>query len=896
MALFLFLSFFLALFTAFLFLSGFFFQTVVEARPTHDGGLSASLQKQCAYDLDEISSLMVSSLSGGDMFEVQWGHLDTVEMPKLHLDGAVLLSWGSPEGKRCQWERHLQERCNSDAYHFKLFKGDHGYELHFFVPKFHLPAHKAASTAEMGPGNWRDTVNNVWGDRNWQITMQTPFSLAVSACEAIKQWAVHKQAFYEFAVSEPKDVKEHLQKEDREAQNDGVKGLVHRNMSLSSFILHGIEIQDSACRHEENVSSMSAGAGMAERTKLVARGIAVHFTPGIAALRQSLTELSNDSDKSELAPWAIPLCLPSDPGANKLYDHRAKWYEFEYQITKAETVLHALHSALIYDTHMKRSKEEHASGTVVVTRSLQIMQDVKKQIDIQVKKYQHTRERLVLLWDDLKGAEDVEDHSDWMDGLEPLHDLDVEGPTSLDEELLGEGFKVLKWIWTVRGMGANVTEVAEAALCVEFCQSWAHAQCWQEECLLLTEEMRCTERYYISQVDGWEKHVRGWEAGAKAVPDPNLSESQQRAVTMSRVVVAGKVVHAWRQASVWRSLHGKAVDLHGDLVSKLQGSVEVAGGNNGQSGGKQQREALSACTHVMLISRPKHPFALELGHEKCILSASGLGASGITRRTSDLNMTVPKKLGPAGSDLELASLGDLGAWGMSVNVTENNKNASCSTSVAITRHNFNKTEYTVNHLPGFSDVYAVHMQAIWGIVLKRYVPLELDDPHWEIVEAVAGTVLYIWRSEIAKAVLHVIVGTLHLKLKEDINEGNALLAGQHGAKYLLGGVRFLYGNPDAKKGESACPFQSPLIVKTFYTHLRMTSQRLPAAQFPVGNPIGAVALCTVAVECALKLVHNGIISIDVWPPTARGTDTLDPASDDEEDGDADNDLRANICM
>ena len=105
----------------------------------------------------------------------------------------------------CQWEKNLPKRCNSPEYEFQVLKGDHKYQLAFFVPKFHLPAHRgecvhthsfnlrpgvgrtdgeqpergwawsnrlAAFTKEMGPGNRRDTIDDAHGDRNWQQTVE----------------------------------------------------------------------------------------------------------------------------------------------------------------------------------------------------------------------------------------------------------------------------------------------------------------------------------------------------------------------------------------------------------------------------------------------------------------------------------------------------------------------------------------------------------------------------------------------------------------------------------------------------------------------------------------------------------------------------------------------------
>ncbi|TEB25274.1 hypothetical protein FA13DRAFT_1899707 [Coprinellus micaceus] len=560
----------------------------------------------------------------------------------------------------CQWEINLPIRCNSPEYDFQVLKGDHGYQLAFFVPKFHLPAHRgpcvhthsfnlrpgvgrtdreqpergwawsnrlAAFTMEMGPGNRPDTIDDANGDRNWQQTVEQAHNLSSRANVACAERNISKQAFREFAggatpkdraewtnmareweadisnenpykndliVSSPDKVKALLQKEDDAALIANVKGIVHRNMSMSSFIMHGVEIGQAQARHEAEVSRLSPGAGSAERTRLFQRGIALHvriknwvavqahFAPGAAALRQGVSPVSNDSNSNsnEVTPWSIALCLPSDPGALDLYDTRAKRYEFIYHISEAETALSDLRGAILFDRHMARSRDEHSlgSGTTLVTRSIQIIQDVRKRISDHVDRYRKARERLVVLWGALSESEldDMNDYEDWAERLEPLKDDDIRGPTALDDEVLGEGFKILTWIWTVRGTGSDPTAVAKAGLWrVEFCRARARAHRWQEECLLLAEEMRRSERYLLHRTGEWDQEASDWAVTLTTPVSADLPTSQIRAIRDTRVTTAGKVAYAHRQAAIWTRLHARAVELHGDYVAQLQSDTEL---------------------------------------------------------------------------------------------------------------------------------------------------------------------------------------------------------------------------------------------------------------------------------------------------------------------------------
>jgi hypothetical protein len=98
----------------------------------------------------------------------------------------------------CQWDRNLPQRCA--IYDKNPFSPGHQYDCTFLVPTFHLPAHVedcqitrsfnltpgvgrtdgeapergwswadrlATSTQEMGPGNRRDTFDDIFGHVNW---------------------------------------------------------------------------------------------------------------------------------------------------------------------------------------------------------------------------------------------------------------------------------------------------------------------------------------------------------------------------------------------------------------------------------------------------------------------------------------------------------------------------------------------------------------------------------------------------------------------------------------------------------------------------------------------------------------------------------------------------------
>ena len=106
----------------------------------------------------------------------------------------------------CQWWKNLATRCRTYAeLKPNAINSNPDLDVEYAVPKFHLPAHVAAcqlqyslnrlpgvgrtdgecperlwstfnglaySTREMGPGSRRDTLDDNFGDHNWQKTTE----------------------------------------------------------------------------------------------------------------------------------------------------------------------------------------------------------------------------------------------------------------------------------------------------------------------------------------------------------------------------------------------------------------------------------------------------------------------------------------------------------------------------------------------------------------------------------------------------------------------------------------------------------------------------------------------------------------------------------------------------
>lgn len=84
-----------------------------------------------------------------------------------------------------------------------------------------------------------------------------------------------------------------------------------------------------------------------------------------------------------------------------------------------------------------------------------------------------------------------------------LNDIDLRGLTA-GEDGSSEGHQTMSWIWTTSdGADALQGEGKQEALRIKWCKARACAHWWQEECLILGEEMRRIAAFYKYQEARW---------------------------------------------------------------------------------------------------------------------------------------------------------------------------------------------------------------------------------------------------------------------------------------------------------------------------------------------------------------------------------------------------------
>ena len=182
------------------------------------------------------------------------------------------------------------------------------------------------------------------------------------------------------------------------------------------------------------------------------------YIPGVNTLR-----VQNDEPESETdATVSLELLLPSAIGNKIPWDKRLGEYEWLFRDAQAHDSLHKLRDSLRLRDYLLKKKKKSSRGVRENTRSQTQIDNAVKKIKTAAIKYRVARIALISLAPIL-GKDD-----NWCSELQVLKDDDIRG---LPIEGLGEGTRILSWIWTSAPISSD--EAAEPqmvdGLKISFC-------------------------------------------------------------------------------------------------------------------------------------------------------------------------------------------------------------------------------------------------------------------------------------------------------------------------------------------------------------------------------------------------------------------------------------------
>ncbi|KAJ6472963.1 hypothetical protein DFH09DRAFT_1343669 [Mycena vulgaris] len=414
----------------------------------------------------------------------------------------------------CQWHKNIWERMKTFDEGVRFRKGKK--YCVFLIPKFHLPAHieacnilfsfhltryvgmtdgeapergwsnlnpLATSTAEMGPGMRRDTINDAFNDWNhkkiigfglWglrKISECVPEMITTSveleeleaslrdlgAGEALEEWRAEVEDWEEDAqnpnpfASRVKqktvlDVRREMAEEvEKEMDEDQLGGLaISEEMHATEMIGMGLQLEEL----QRNLAFDVAGIGnhpsseqqtnMTERTNKLRRKLLtwmdaqVGFIPHVALLRaeedRARTRISATQSQPGVKVQHLALWLPSDIKGRVECDLELYEYEFRLREAQGHEALEDLRHQLLLRTHLYKYKDMYARGVKANTRAQTKIEVVDERLRRTAERYRAARRALTGLGRQVK-------NSRWEIALLPLLADDVRGmPSALFQD------------------------------------------------------------------------------------------------------------------------------------------------------------------------------------------------------------------------------------------------------------------------------------------------------------------------------------------------------------------------------------------------------------------------------------------------------------------------------
>ncbi|KAF6760814.1 hypothetical protein DFP72DRAFT_988118 [Ephemerocybe angulata] len=441
----------------------------------------------------------------------------------------------------CQWSINLMRRLKAIDDKSPLL--NEKVKTRYVVPKFHLPAHIAPcqskfafmltpgaglgdgeapergwadtnplgpSTREMGPGTRRDTLDSHFGDYNWRKITDLGSSLLKKMNNAVLNVAEHVIAHqeleetldsadverwkltmanwekdpknpspFEMIVETPtqKVVRRVMADDETEALKTGMDFSLSSEISPSALISRGLDLEAEQRALKSQMKQVWTHSQDRELTRLQLRSNA------LIRKIESWYEILQLYIPS--SPYNLPLWLPSEIGSRAICDRRLIEIEYDLRIAQAQEALTNVKRHLQRRVTVRDLKARWLRGQGANTRALSLLG----------------------FW-----ATQAEN-----DATPPLEDADIRPMVPEEPEdpkkPNGATRRTLSWIWRQGAAVENQTLVeAENTLAVrvEWGKSKARATRYQEEVLIVREEMNRTSRFLQWRESQWRERGASW--------------------------------------------------------------------------------------------------------------------------------------------------------------------------------------------------------------------------------------------------------------------------------------------------------------------------------------------------------------------------------------------------
>ncbi|KAJ2911563.1 hypothetical protein MD484_g8853, partial [Candolleomyces efflorescens] len=365
---------------------------------------------------------------------------------------------------------------------------------------------------------------------------------------------------YEDAVLETtlQDVRLDLAKEDAQ---EAARGIISAHQTLvTNFLVTGLELEEQqrALKHEVKGNKLTTSKQKADledkRTALRRRinqwrDIQWVYAPCVISLLPSVD--GTDDTAAENAELYLPSSIPAS-----LHSTVPLLIERERKLREAQCddALAEIRRQRRILTGLVQFKKLNLSGqgNKPNTRVRSLYNRIQAKIAKADMRYQTARGALCVL--DPNGS--------WRQRLQVLHPADIRGPGK-DTDDVSNGRYVMSWIWLVPracGEGADAMggKELDESLHVEWVKSRARLRRWEEEFLLVQEEMRRTVAYLHWKADWWQ---------TRAALAPFKSDD----------VAHGVTAYAVKQASLCRCLSARFGSVWSPVLKSVGSELDLGG-------------------------------------------------------------------------------------------------------------------------------------------------------------------------------------------------------------------------------------------------------------------------------------------------------------------------------
>ncbi|THU86082.1 hypothetical protein K435DRAFT_684412, partial [Dendrothele bispora CBS 962.96] len=541
----------------------------------------------------------------------------------------------------CQWHKNLPARMDAMPDLVKVNTQERS--MAFVIPKLHIHGHNlkcqlnfslnytrgvgrtdgegiehpwanigpmATSTQEMGPGTRHDTLDDHWSHWNWSKTVGLGKLLWKRLQNAISERNAQQRSFEEFERHQQENASEwkemvkgweekrseinpfmfaqqamsenevKLALAEQEQKDDGAGASSIHQISPSSFIVHGLELEEQQRRLAQDVkgnthpTAKELTAIIERHTRLSRaighfRAIQATYTPAaLQVLARSKEEKETPSQDEN--PEDIRLLLPSELSQQERdYGCRSGLLEIELRLRddQMRQALDHLRNHLHIRARLVTYRDSTVRHQAMLTRSRAMIARNDVKTEVHKRRYQaawnavnrvHGGDQTQVKWKQLKDADvrclSSESDKAWKSArkilgtkkrneIEEQEDLaEAADKAELTREEIrdraGNGYVKTSWIWMDGGTGELIDEECmRDSIRVEFCKAYARCRRWTEEVLLLREEMR---RSLVSL----EWKAQWWEARCKT-PAEDKTHAE------------GVAAYAHSQAAIMRALRAR---------------------------------------------------------------------------------------------------------------------------------------------------------------------------------------------------------------------------------------------------------------------------------------------------------------------------------------------------